>query len=66
MRYSMIFAMDGNESQRRNASNVTDPRQFDSELYLSEEYVDMFKDEVKRKRVRTSALFMIPLNVLIV
>jgi hypothetical protein len=52
MHYSMILAMDGNESQRRNASNATDPRRFDSELYLSEEYVDTFKDEVKRKKVK--------------
>jgi Kyakuja-Dileera-Zisupton transposase len=52
MHYSMILAMDGNESQRRNASNATDPRRFNSELYLSEGYVDTFKDEVKRKKVR--------------
>lgn len=51
MRYSMILAMDGNESQRRNASNASDPRRFDSNLYLSETYVDQFKDEVKPRQV---------------
>lgn len=51
LQYSIILAMDGNESQRRNASNATDPRRFNSNFYLTQEYVDQFKDEAKSRKV---------------
>ena len=51
LKYSIILAMDGNESQRRNGSNNSDPRRFDSTLYLSPEEVDAFANEVKHRKV---------------
>ena len=50
MESSMILSMDGNESQRRNASNDTDTRGFNSQLYISTTEVDTFGGEVKRSQ----------------
>jgi hypothetical protein len=46
--------MDGNSSAKRLASSGTaDPRSFDSRFFLSPEYVDEFKDEVRARKMAT-------------
>jgi hypothetical protein len=51
LQFSVILAMDGNDSQRRLARNHSDQEEFLSMMFLSKEFVDKFKDEVKRKPV---------------
>ncbi|KAF8586497.1 hypothetical protein K439DRAFT_1340678, partial [Ramaria rubella] len=48
---SVLGALDGNNSLKRflRADRVTDPLSFDSDYFLSHEYLDQFKDEVKCK-----------------
>jgi hypothetical protein len=47
---SMIVSIDGNESQRRDASSKTDDRIFHSQFYVNEDYVDQFSNEVNRPK----------------
>ena len=48
-----MFAMDGNNSLKRirqvGSGAIADHRVFDSDYFLSHEYVNKFADEVKRK-----------------
>lgn len=56
MRFSMILAMDGNESQRRNGSNHADQREFSSELYIPSTEVDSYAHEVNRRKAVSTSL----------
>jgi hypothetical protein len=52
---SMIVSIDGNESQRRDASSKTDNRIFHSHFYINEEYVDRFSNEVNRPKEKVGS-----------
>jgi hypothetical protein len=56
LKFSVILAMDGNESQRRSVRHGADPRRYNSSLYISEDVVETFANETKaskkKKKVR--------------
>jgi len=53
MRYRRMFAMDGNNSLKRirqvGSHTIADRRVFESDYFLSQDYVNQFANEVRRK-----------------
>jgi Kyakuja-Dileera-Zisupton transposase len=53
LRYRRMFAMDGNNSLKRirqvGSHAIADHRVFESDYFLSHQYVNIYADEVKRK-----------------
>ncbi|KAF8196114.1 hypothetical protein BJ912DRAFT_847093 [Pholiota molesta] len=59
LKYRRLIAMDGNNSLKRintiSSRSVADQRTFDSDYFLSPEYVDNFANDVKRRAVPPDA-----------
>ncbi|KAH7908745.1 hypothetical protein BJ138DRAFT_1203757 [Hygrophoropsis aurantiaca] len=61
LKFSLLCAMDGNSSAKlvdpaiRGGTERPDPRDGKSAIWLSEEYVNTFRDEVRDARVRQAA-----------
>jgi Kyakuja-Dileera-Zisupton transposase len=69
---AIMGALDGNNSLKRfiRQGRQSDPLEFKSDYFLSQEYVNQFKDEVKRKvrqtgapEVRVSLGYLIAINI---
>ncbi|TFK65041.1 hypothetical protein BDN72DRAFT_736735, partial [Pluteus cervinus] len=57
LKFSRLHALDGNNSLKRfEAKGKADQRQFTSDYFLSNEYVDKFKDDVHNAKKKTSHL----------
>jgi hypothetical protein len=58
LRYRRMFAMDGNNSLKRirqvGSRAIADHRVFESDYFLSHQYVNKYADEVKRKAPTSS------------
>ncbi|KAF8170782.1 hypothetical protein BJ912DRAFT_860927 [Pholiota molesta] len=59
LKYQRLFAMDGNNSLKRihtiGSRSIADQRAFDSDYFLSPDYVDGFANDVKRRVVPPDA-----------
>jgi hypothetical protein len=69
LKFSMLVAVDGNSSLKhvdsalKKGEDRLDDRTITSDIWLTPEQVDVFKDEVKKKKVRVPPEIVIRISV---